>query len=194
MKKFIELLLSSLLILCIYQKTNAQSEPENVFKINPFSLFVGNCTFFYERKVSDCSTLQLGMNFMPEPIRTFGASFSCFGLTPEWRIYFSQRLIDVPGGGYIAPFCRYRCFTMTPPSQFKRNGIETINDEQNAVGFVLGYQVITSGDIAFDFFAGPFYNANHIALSTGQQIHYDVGYLGTDGMGLRVGAAIGLAL
>jgi hypothetical protein len=194
MKKFKTTLLAIILVQSVFaQYDNTRSDLNNVFKINPFSLVVGNFTFFYERKVSDASTLQLGFNFMPQPITTFGASFSCFGITPEYRIYLSHNFIDLPGGGYIAPFTRYRCLTMALPEQYAKYWNGTIKDDQFAAGIVLGYQYITPSTISFDFFAGPFYNSNNINLPIKIPMNNDLGFLGNNGPGFRVGAAVGFA-
>lgn len=175
------------------QYHSAQSDLDNVFKINPFSLIVGNFTLFYERKVSDVSTLQLGFNFMPEPITTFGASFSCYGITPEYRIYLSHNFIDVPGGGYIAPFTRYRCLSIVPPEQYAKYCNGNIRDDQYAAGIVFGYQYITPSTVSIDFFAGPFYNSNNINLPIKIPNNNELGFLGNNGLGLRVGASVGFA-
>jgi len=101
--------------------------------------------------------------------------------------------MDVPGGGYIAPFTRYRCLTMVPPESLAKYCNGNIRDDQFAAGMVLGYQYITPSTISFDFFAGPFYNSNNINLPIKIPMNNDLGFLGNNGMGLRVGAAVGFA-
>jgi len=199
MKKINKALLASVLATCICLNTNAQSLPDysNVIKINPLSLLVGNCTLFYERQVSNCVTLQLGINFMPEALKTFGTLFTCYGITPEFRIYLSHLSIDVPAGGYFAPFFRYRCLILSEPIENasipgKYQNI-SVQDDQTSVGFVFGYQCISEKNYTFDFFAGPFSNNNNFHTSTGQPVNFDIGQLGNDGIGFRVGIGVGFA-
>jgi len=189
--------LAVLLATCISYNTIAQTDNVNIIKINPASLVVGSATLFYERQVSDDASFQIGINFMPVPNKIFGPAFSCFGITPECRIYLSSRSIEVPGGGYIAPFCRYRNLSMEIQGPDKNSlgnySNIIVEDDQFAIGFVLGYQYITEKDYVFDFFAGPFSNSNYFHTSAGQPLNVDLGFLGNNGLGFRIGVAMGLA-
>jgi hypothetical protein len=197
MKKNYFLLFLVLCELSYARDLSAQSDVDNVIKINPVSLIASNFTLFYERRVSDCSTLQIGLNFMVNPSDISGNQFFCYGFTPEYRYYLSHASIDIPAGGYIAPWVRYRHLSVTLQEPSTENPLKLVNAnfmvEQYSYGFVLGYQCITEHNFVLNFFSGPFLNHNECYASKGRIPSLDLGLLGNNGLGFRIGAGIGYA-
>ena len=86
------------------EKTDVATE-KNVLKVNTLSLFVGTASIFYERKISDMTSAQLGVGYMGYKVSD--VRFTGLFLTPEFRIYPKKNAID---GFYIAPYFRYHEF------------------------------------------------------------------------------------
>ena len=72
-------------------KTDVKTE-KNVFKINTLSLFFITPSIFYERKLSDMTSAQLGVGYMGYKISD--ARFSGIILTPGFSIYPKKNAID----------------------------------------------------------------------------------------------------
>jgi hypothetical protein len=197
MKNLLRLILVAEAFFLFPKSIIAQADFDNVIKINPISLVASNFTLFYERKISECSTLQLGVNFMISPSKISGNKFSCYGFTPEYRYHISHSMIDVPGGGCIAPWFRYRHLEVALPEPSRENPVisREVNFmvEQYAIGFVLGYEYAAENHLALDFFMGPFMNTNKCYTAIGRVPSVDLGILGNNGLGFRIGCGIGYA-
>ena len=98
MKKLITLATLVMLALPMFaQEKPAVSEEPNVVKVNTLSLLVGTGSLFYERKLSDNLSGQMGVGYLSYKIED--SKFSGLILTPEVRFYPKSNAID---GFYLA--------------------------------------------------------------------------------------------
>ncbi|MEY1638730.1 DUF3575 domain-containing protein [Tenuifilum osseticum] len=79
----------------------------NVVNVNTLSLLVGTGSLFYERKLSDNLSGQMGVGYLSYKIED--SKFSGLILTPEVRFYPKSNAID---GFYLAPYFRYQNFKL----------------------------------------------------------------------------------
>src|ERR1035437_11076357 len=102
MKKALILFLVIVLTVPIFsQEKSDVSTEKNVLKINTLSLFLGTGSLFYERKLSDLTSGQLGFAYMG--VKISDTKFTGIIITPEVRIYPKKNAID---GFYIAQIGR----------------------------------------------------------------------------------------
>ncbi|QIX61020.1 DUF3575 domain-containing protein [Hymenobacter lutimineralis] len=168
---------------------SAASAQSNAIKVNLFSPLVKTGSFFYERKVSDTQSAQLGFFFTSySPGDT---KFSGFGLTPEYRFYLSGEALD---GFYVGPYLRYQSFSLT--NTYEDN---TGNKEEDKAtlstfggGIAVGRQWAFKKRITLDPFLGLGYNAGSLDVESGEEDDFDVNSA-FDGFGLRVGLTLGVA-
>ena len=71
-------------------------------------MFLGTGSLFYERKLSDLTSAQLGVGYLG--FKSGDTKFSGLILTPEFRIYPKKNALN---GVYIAPYLRYQNFKLT---------------------------------------------------------------------------------
>lgn len=115
----------SLLILLIvysFELASAQSRTDsvivrkNIVKISPFSLIVGDVSLFYERVLSQRSTLVGGIGFGSDSFFYSKApspgQFHYERLTFEYRYYLSKRH-HAPIGAYVGVYSRFARLTLT---------------------------------------------------------------------------------
>ncbi len=108
MKKLFTLSIALILTISSFaQDKPAVSTEKNVLKINTLSLFLGTGSIFYEHKISDLTSGQLGLAYMN--FKLGDTKFSGLILTPEFRIYPKKNAID---GFYVAPYLRYQNFSV----------------------------------------------------------------------------------
>lgn len=191
-----KILLSAALVAAGLFVNNAKAQT-SVVKVNVFSPLVKTASLFYEHKVSDNKSAQLG--FFYTGYKFSDTKFSGFGVTPEFRFYLSGD--DAPSGFYIAPFARYQNFTLTTPSggTFNANGeyiaSEGKDDEATLTtvggGVIAGRHWIFGERFSLDMFLGPQINAGTIKVKTGNEGNFTAGSL--DGFGIRTGVTFGLA-
>jgi len=89
------------------QEKPTVSEESNVVKVNILSLLVGTGSFFYEHKLTDNLSGQMGVGYLNYKIGD--SKFSGLILTPEVRFYPKSNAID---GYYLAPYFRYQNFKL----------------------------------------------------------------------------------
>ena len=99
------LLLSVLAVPSFSQEKSDVATEKNVLKLNTLSLFVVTPSIFYERKISDMTSGQMGVGYLGYKVGD--VRFTGLFLTPEFRIYPKKNAID---GFYIAPYFRYHEF------------------------------------------------------------------------------------
>jgi Protein of unknown function (DUF3575) len=179
--------------------TTSALAQNTVVKVNILSPVVKTGSFFYERKLTDNSSLQLGGLFT-----NWGAGddrISGFAITPEYRFYLSERSV-APEGFYVGPFLRYQNLTLKSsyedvsfdsngnPSYFTRSDKASLNTFGG--GVVVGRQWIFKERFALDLFLGPSYNAGKVTTETSSGTDsFDAGPF--DGFGIRAGITFGLA-
>lgn len=159
-------------------KTKAQElENKNTFKINPLSLFLRTGSVFYERKLNDNSSLQIGVAYSGLKFDEVG--YNGLVITPEYRLYTRNKAID---GFYFAPYLRYQNFNVK--SGEDKGRLSTLGG-----GVLLGRQWIFTKGFALDIFIGPSYSSGSYKITVGTEPDFKGG---VEGLGIRTGIAIGL--
>jgi Protein of unknown function (DUF3575) len=162
------------------EKIDVKTE-KNVFKINTLSLFVVTPTIFYERKLSNMTSAQLGLAYMGYKISN--AKFSGLILTPEFRIYPKKDAID---GFYIAPYLRYMNLSVKSTSGDLDASLNVLGG-----GLLFGRQWITKSGFNMDLFFGGHYGSGSAKAKSGDNLWFDANLF--SGFRTRIGFAIGFA-
>lgn len=177
--------------------TMASAQSSNALKVNVISPIFKTGSFFFEHKLNDNATGQLGFSFtswQPDDTKITG-----FSITPEYRYYLSGEAMD---GFYVGPFVRYQSFSLTneyDSYQFDNNGNMTTvrrKDEGTlntlGAGVLVGRQWLFKDRFTLDLFAGPSYSGGSVKAKSGSADNLDVSG-GLNGFGLRVGLTFGIA-
>lgn len=182
MKKALILLMVALFTIPSFsqEKSNVSTE-KNVLKINTLSLFVLTPTIFYERKVSDMTSAQLGVAYMGYKIRD--AKFTGLILTPELRIYPKKNAID---GFYIAPYLRYMNLSAKSTTEDAKVSLTVMGG-----GLLFGRQWITKSGFNLDLFFGGHYGSGSAKANSANTDWFDKNLF--SGFRTRVGFALGFA-
>jgi hypothetical protein len=180
MKKFLILFLA----LMFTSPSFSQDKPlvaseKNVLKINSLSLFLGTGSVFYEHKLADGTSGQLGFAYVG--LKFQDTRFTGIILTPEVRIYPKKNAID---GFYVAPYLRYQNYTLQ--SGTDKGSLSSIGG-----GFLFGREWITKSGFTMDLFFGGHYGSNNIKVDSGGTNTFKTAFV--TGFGMRVGFAIGFA-
>ena len=179
MKQLIVLALAGLLAIPSFAEEPTVSEEKNVVKINTLSLIVGTGSIFYERKVADNLSAQLGVAYLNYGIQD--TRFTGLIATPEVRLYPKKNAID---GFYLAPYVRYHNFSLKV-------------EEEKATylnfggGISIGRQWITDSGFTMDLFFGGHYGAGKIILEADSEDPFSTDLF--DGFSTRMGFSIGFA-
>lgn len=181
MKKIIAFCLVIVLAIPLLAQEKSDVAPEkNVLKVNTLALIIGTGSIFYERKISDMTSAQLGFAFLSYK---FGDTrFTGLILTPEYRIYPKNSAID---GFYIAPFLRYQNFTVKNTST---DGKGTLTSIGGGVDF--GRQWILAKGFTMDLFFGGYYSSSKVKVNSGTD-SFDTSNL--TGFRPRIGFSLGFA-
>jgi len=179
-------LFSILLVVCFALPSFAQDKPDvstekSVLKVNTISLLLGTGSIFYERKISDLTSAQMGVGYMN--FKLGDTKFTGLILTPELRIYAKKNAID---GFYLSPYFRYQKFTV------ENNEIEDSKGTLTSMGggLVFGRQWITNSGFTMDLFFGGHYGSADLTVDSGTD-SFDTDFF--DGFKMRMGFAIGFA-
>jgi hypothetical protein len=154
---------------------------KNVLKINTLSLFLGTGSVFYERKLSDKTSGQMGVAYLS--YRFDRTKFSGLILTPEFRIYPRKNAIK---GFYVAPYLRYFNFTIKNTTDNDNGSLTVLGG-----GFLLGRQWITNSGFTMDLFFGGHYGSASVKTNSGNSEWVDSNIF--SGFRTRVGFALGFA-
>lgn len=171
MKKIL-LIAFSLLTLIDAKAQDAQ----NTVKINPLSALFRTGSLFYERKVSESSSIQLGVAYTG--LKLDDVKFSGLALTPEYRYYFKNKAIS---GVYTAPFLRYQNYSV-------ESGSDKGTYTSIGGGLLIGRQWVYGSGFVLDLFFGPSYNNGDYKVKSGGEPDIKGGL---EGMGIRTGIALG---
>lgn len=164
----------------------AQDKPDvavekNVLKVNTLSLLVGTGSIFYERKLTDLISGQLGAGYMNlgflEETR-----FTGLILTPECKIYFKKNALD---GVYISPYLRYHRFALEDKESSSKGSLTSAGG-----GLIFGRQWIFSKGFTIDLFFGGHYSKAKVKVESGTD-SFDKDLF--DGFRPRTGFSIGFA-
>lgn len=181
MKNLFSLLLAAILVVPLFASNAPEvSEEKNVVKINTLSLIVGTGSLFYERKINDFTSGQLGVAYLNYKIDD--ARFSGLILTPEVRFYLTKNAID---GFYVGPYFRYQ--------NFQLEDVET-NDNAGYTnyggGLSIGRQWITDSGFTMDLFFGGHYGSGKFSADSESDSWESPPF---EGFRTRFGFAIGFA-
>lgn len=161
------------------EQSNVSSE-KNVFKVNSLSLFLGTGSIFYERKISDLTSAQMGVAYLN--FKLSSTKFTGLILTPEFRFYLKKKAID---GFYVAPYLRYQDFTLEDKSAASKGSLTSMGG-----GFLLGRQWIKKSGFVMDLFFGGHYGSSSVKVDSGTD-SFNTDWF--SGFSPRVGFAIGFA-
>lgn len=182
MKKSLCIVLAMLVVAPLFAFSETEKpERKNVVKINTLTLVLGMGSVYYERKINDVMSGQLGATYVNYK---FGdnTKFSGLSVSPEVRFYFQNDAVD---GVYAAPYARYQNF-----------GLDNTETNDNASysnvggGLALGRQWITKSGFTMDLFFGGHYSSGKIEGASGDES------FSTDlfeGFGIRAGFLLGFA-
>ncbi|MDX9770364.1 MAG: DUF3575 domain-containing protein [Tenuifilaceae bacterium] len=180
MKKAITIVLALVISMPLLAEKPDVSEEKNVLKVNTLSLIVGTGSVFYERKINDFTSGQLGVAYLN--YKFDGTGFSGLILTPEVRFYAKQDAID---GFYIGPYIRYQNFGVTLKESTDHFGYTNFGG-----GVSLGRQWVTKSGFTMDlFFGGHYAKGNASAELQGESFSGDI----FEGFRTRMGFALGFA-
>jgi hypothetical protein len=182
MKKILAVLLAIVLAVPSFaqEKTANFSTEKNVLKINTLSLICATGSIFYERKISDMTSLQMGVAYLG--YKFSDVKFSGLILTPEFRIYPKKAAID---GMYIAPYVRYQNFSASSGETDSKGTLSVIGG-----GLLFGRQWITNSGFTMDLFFGGHYGSANVKLESGTDSdELDL----FSGFRVRAGFALGFA-
>ena len=186
---------------CMAASSTVALAQNNVVKVNILSPLVKTGSFFYEHKLNDNSSLQLGALFTSWSIDGNDTKVTGFALTPEYRFYLSEKS-SAPEGFYVGPFVRYQNLTLKSTYEdysYDNNGNPTTSTQTDEAslntlggGVVVGRQWIFKERFALDLFLGPSYNGGSIKVKSSSYAgSFDPGPF--DGFGIRTGVTFGLA-
>jgi hypothetical protein len=190
MKTFVS---SALAVAALLLGTTAASAQTNALKVNLLSPLFKTGSFFYEHKINDASSVQLG-----GLVTHWGlgdTKISGFAITPEYRRYLSSEKPAMQGF-YVAPFLRYQNLGLSLQTTADDGTEATAKAVLNTIGggVVVGHQWVFQHRITLDTFFGPSYNSNFTkikASSNDASASFDVGSF--QGFSLRTGITLGVA-
>ncbi|MDX9852783.1 MAG: DUF3575 domain-containing protein [Tenuifilaceae bacterium] len=188
MKKILSLLILGLIVTNLFAqeqpKSTNFSEEKNVFKVNALSLLIGTGSIFYERKLNDMFSAQMGAAYLSY---TFGdTKFTGLILTPEVKLYVKKNAID---GFYLAPYLRYQRFNLTVENEGMPNDEATYNNFGG--GLSIGRQWIFNSGFTLDFFFGGHYGSGKVSGNNSSGEDFETERF--EGFRPRVGLALGFA-
>jgi Protein of unknown function (DUF3575) len=161
------------------EKTTSVASEKNVFKINTLCLILGTGSVFYEHKLSDAMSGQLGVAYLNYKIS--GTKFTGLILTPEVRFYTKKNAID---GMYVAPYVRYQNYSLSDNTA--KGTLSSIGG-----GLLLGRQWIKASGFTMDLFFGGHFGSASVKATEGDATTLDTKLF--SGFGFRVGFALGFA-
>ncbi|MEX0313299.1 MAG: DUF3575 domain-containing protein [Allomuricauda sp.] len=142
---------------------------ENVVKVNPLALLFGSLEIGYERVLSESQSFQIDLGY--QSFSSGNLNYRGFGLGAQYRFYVQQAK-NAPEGWFLAPVASY--YTA------KADDLKTTMLIAGGVG---GYQW-NWDPITLDLYGGPaFFSINS---------DDDAFNFGFDGLGLKLGASLGL--
>jgi hypothetical protein len=181
MKKLFTLVLAIIIAAPLFANGAPEvSEEKNVLKVNTLSLIFGTGSIFYERKINDFTSGQLGVAYLNYK---FGdAKFSGLILTPEARFYVKKNAID---GFYVGPYLRYQNFKLEDTETQEEASYNNFGG-----GFVFGRQWITDSGFTMDLFFGGHYGSGKLSADNQTESWESPPF---EGFRTRIGFALGFA-
>ncbi len=181
MKKLFILFIAVLFMMPSFaQEQTAPVQYNNVIKANALTLIIATGSAFYERKITDITSAQLGVGFMSYKFDE--TKLSGLFLTPEFKFYIRKDAID---GFFMSPYLRYmKC------------GYENSEDDQEGSftnfggGLSFGRQWIFDKGFVLELFFGGHYGDSSFKTSSGDEPE-DLNKM--EGFRTRVGFCLGFA-
>lgn len=177
----------------LFAQSKSAASVDNVVKINPLSFVVQTVSVFYERKIADNKSIQLGLLYTGFGVD--GTDYSGFGITPEYRYYFSGD--GAPSGWFLGPYVRYQNLTLEREYSDFFSGTTTTSKDKYTLdsfggGVVIGRQWVFSSGVSLEFFLGPNYSGGTLKAKSTNSGNTTVDLNGAfDGFGLRAGVTVG---
>ena len=187
----------------------------NALKVDIFQPIINTLAVSFEHKLSETSSFQLGVSgtfgYKDDNYNSFssysGSSYnrrstSGFALTPEYRLYLSEKHPALEGF-YVAPFLRYQYLSQTGAySVYNPTGLPLQVKQYDAslsafgLGVTVGRHWIFKRRFSLDVFTGPGYtftstSSNQPGYSPGKGEF--IGYLNNNNYDFRGGATFGIA-
>lgn len=158
----------------------------NAVKTDAFSWIFGTAVLKYERVITEDLSFQLG-GFYSWNFPAYDEEYIAtgFAITPEIRYYPSINT-PAPRGIYVAPNYRYQ---KLETENLEENSESTL--VTNGIAINLGYQLVIKDLFLIDAWAGIAYNIRNVVEETVPGA--EIGYNDENGVGVRIGVAIGLA-
>jgi hypothetical protein len=179
MKKLAILLLGLGFSVISFSQDQPIVAPEkNVMKVNTLALIIRTGAVFYEREISDLTSVQLGIAYMN--FRIDETHLDGIGITPEFRFYIRRNALD---GFYIGPYVRYNNFGFDDNNSTGRY-------KAFGGGVAFGRQWIFKKGFLIDLFFGGHYTNSDITLTTGSEAP---DFTKIEGFSIRTGFALGFA-
>ncbi len=185
MKKIKVLFVLCVAIFSLSSASFAQNGKKNIFKVNVISPIVRTGSFFYERAITQKSSVQLGVLYTGYSIED--TKLRGFGITPEYRFYLSQSK-QAPQGFFVAPFLRYENLNLSTDNARNEATLSTFGG-----GVLIGGQWIFSNIVSLDVFGGPRVNSRNFKASTSGTTEDDFTLTGFGSFGFRFGVTLGIA-
>ena len=181
MKKLLILFFTvSLMMPSFAQEQSAPVQYNNVIKANALTLIVATGSAFYERKLTDITSAQLGVGFMSYKFNE--TKLSGLFLTPEFRFYIRKDAID---GFFMSPYLRYmNCGYENPDSEAEGSFTNF------GGGLSVGRQWVFDKGFVLELFFGGHYGSSNFKTTSGDEPE-DLNKLG--GFRTRVGFCLGFA-
>jgi len=179
MKKITVLLLALGFAVSSYSQEQPSVAPEkNVMKVNTLALIIRTGAVFYEREISDLTSVQLGLAYMN--YRIDDTQLDGIGVTPEFRFYIRRNALD---GFYVGPYLRYNNFGFDDNNSTGRY-------KAFGGGVAFGRQWIFKKGFVIDLFFGGHYTNSDITLTTGSE---SPDFTRIEGFSIRTGFSLGFA-
>lgn len=167
------------------------SAQDNVIKVNILSPIVKTGSFFFEHKLNESSSLQLGALFTNWSIGD--TKITGFAITPEYRFYLSSSK-EAMEGFYVAPFVRYQKLNLKNTDSFSSSSqSEEASLNTFGGGVLIGHQWIFKQRFSLDTFLGPSYNGGTISYTDSRGSNNDLDAGVFRGFGIRTGITFGIA-
>lgn len=168
--------------------TTASAQSSNAVKVNIFSPIVRTGSFFFEHKMSESKSAQLGFFFTGAKLED--TKLSGFGVTPEFRFYLSGEAMN---GFYVGPYLRFQNFKLSTEATDVPGSKAEASLTTFGGGVSIGRQWMFKNRFTLDPFLGLGYSGGSIDLKgSAAEEDFDVNQ-GLKGFGLRTGLTLGIA-
>lgn len=184
----------------------------NAVKVDIFQPIINTLALSFEHKLSESSSVQVGLSgtfgYKDDGSYSYGPngyydgrSTSGFAITPEYRLYLSEKHPALEGF-YVAPYLRYQYLSQTGTNYTLNGNGGRYNQSYEAslsafgLGVVVGRHWIFKKHFSLDIFTGPGYT---FASTSSNQVGYTpqkgdfVGYISNNSYDFRGGATFGFA-